>query len=286
MQTRRLGRTEHRSSIAIYGGAALWDADEERARQSFEAAIAAGVNHLDVAPQYGKAEELLGPLVAEHRSELFVAAKTLRHKPDGVRAQLETTLERLCCEQLDLYQLHAVTDLAELDRRSGAIEAIQAARDEGLCRFVGITGHETSTARAQIEALRRYDLDTVMLPINPRMLAEADYAADLAELLELAAQRDVGVMAIKAGAARPWEGRPTTASTWYEPYTTKEELSKGIRFALSQPQVAGFCKPGDVEVARLANEAALEFVPMGMEEARALVAERAAEPLNFPMAGA
>ncbi len=132
-----------------------------------------------------------------------MACKTLRHDADGVRAQLEESLALLRCDYFDLYQLHAVTDLAELDARAGAVEAILAARDEGLCRWVGITGHELSAPAAHLEALRRYDLDTVMFPVNPRLWSDPTYRQDAEALLAHAAEHDVGVMAIKAAAARP-----------------------------------------------------------------------------------
>src|SRR5580700_2244293 len=132
MLTRRLGRTGHHSSVAVLGGAAFWGTDPEVTARAFDEALAAGVNHLDVAPQYGRAQELLGPLIPAVRERLFVACKTLRHDPGGVRAQLEESLEKLRCDRFDLYQMHAVTDLGELDARAGAVEAIMAARDEGL----------------------------------------------------------------------------------------------------------------------------------------------------------
>ncbi len=172
MERRRLGRTGHDSSVAILGGAAFWDGDPETTGAAFAAALAAGVNHLDVAPQYGRAQEALGPFIPAVRNRLFVACKTLHHRADDVRAQLEESLGLLRCDRFDLYQLHAVTDLAELDARSGAVEAILAARDEGLCRFVGITGHNLDAPGAHLEALRRYDLDTVMFPVNPRLWAD------------------------------------------------------------------------------------------------------------------
>ena len=154
------------------------------------------------------------------RDRVFVGCKTQRRDPGGVRAHLEESLGLLQCDVFDLYQMHAVTDLAELDARAGAIEAILAARDEGLCRFVGITGHDLTAPAAHAEALRRYDLDTVMFPVNPRLWADGHYRRDAEALLEEAAGRDVGVMVIKAAAARPWGQRPHTAGTWYEPYTT------------------------------------------------------------------
>ncbi len=283
METRTLGRTGHRSSVAILGGAAFWDASPEQSAEPFSAAMAAGVNHLDVAPQYGRAEEVLGPLVGEMRDRLFVACKTQRKDPGGVRAQLEESLSRLRRESFDLYQLHAVTDLAELDARAGAAEALLRAREEGLCQFVGITGHNLTAPEAHLEALRRYDLDTVMFPVNPRLWADVTYRRSAEALLEEAASRDLGVMAIKAGAARPWGGRDHTASTWYEPYVTDVELERNIRFVLSVPGVHAFCTPGDLELLPTVLGAAGAAVPLDDEQMSAAMEETAAEEHIFPM---
>ena len=283
MQTRRLGRTGHQSSLAVFGAAALWDSDPDTAARAFGAALEAGVNHLDVAPRYGRAQELLGPLIAPARDRLFVACKTQRRDPGGVRAHLEESLQLLRCDRFDLYQMHAVTDLAELDARAGAVEAILKARDEGLCRYVGITGHDLTAPAAHAEALRRYDLDTVMFPVNPRLWADATYRRDAEALLEEAAGRDVGVMVIKAAAARPWGDRPHTAGTWYEPYTTQDEVERGVRFALSIPGVHAFCTPGDTAVLAKALEAAENFTPMDDAARAGAPVEVDFEPHIFPM---
>jgi aryl-alcohol dehydrogenase-like predicted oxidoreductase len=267
METRRLGRTGHHSSVAILGAAAFWPGDREAAERGFAAALDAGVNHLDIAPQYGEAERVIGPLVPAVRDRLFVGCKTMRKNSDGVRAQMEESLGLLGCDAFDLYQLHAVTSLDELARRDDAARAILRARDEGLCRFVGITGHDLGAPAAHAEAVRRYDLDTVMFPVNPRMWADPAYRHDAESLLELAAERDVGVMAIKAGAARPWaDGAARWATTWYEPYADDASLERGIRFALSVPGVVAFCTPGDASVLPRALEAAARFEAMAAEE--------------------
>ncbi len=286
VERRRLGRTGHHSSVAVLGGAAFWGGDPATTAASFALARAAGVNHLDVAPQYGAAQQVLGPLIPDVRDDLFVACKTLRHDPDGVRAQLEESLTLLRCDAFDLYQLHAVTDLAELDARDRAVQAILAARDEGLTRWVGITGHEHSAPSAHLEALRRYDLDTVMFPVNPRLWSDPDYRRDAEELLEHASANDVGVMAIKAVAARPWGGREPTATTWYEPYTGGAEVDRGVRFALSTPGVHAFCTPGDVGVLPTALAAASRDTPMSGAERNAAMTAVAGEPSIFPMISA
>ncbi len=265
MQTRRLGRTGHLSTVAILGGAAFWDSTPEQAAAGFELARSHGVNHLDIAPSYGRAEDLIGPLVPAVRDELFVACKSNRHNPAGVRAQLEESLAKLGVDSFDLYQAHGVTDLAELDSRTDAIEAMLAARDEGLTRWVGITGHDLGTPGAQLEALRRWDLDTVMFPVYARVWADPVYRADAEALLAEAAERDVGVMAIKVAARRPWGDRTPTASTWYEPWTTTEGVEQGVRFTLSTPGVHGFCTPGDLDVLPLALAAAESYEPLSAE---------------------
>jgi aryl-alcohol dehydrogenase-like predicted oxidoreductase len=269
--------------VAILGGAAFGRSDPDTTAASFDEALAAGVNHLDVAPQYGLAQELLGPLIPPVRDRLFVACKTLRHHPDGVRAQLEESLRLLGCDSFDLYQLHAVTDLAELDARDGAARAILAARDEGLTRWVGITGHEHTAPAAHLEALRRYDFDTVMFPVYPRLWADPDYRRDAEALLEYAAEHDVGVMAIKAAAARPWAGRKPNADTWYEPETTTDEVSRGVRFALSTPGVHAFCTPGDTRVLTTSLAAATAYSPMSPAERDEAVAAMADEASIYPM---
>jgi aryl-alcohol dehydrogenase-like predicted oxidoreductase len=287
---RRLGRTDHSSSVAILGGAAYGRSDPRSAAASFAAALAAGVNHLDIAPRYGRAEELIGPLVPSVRDRLFVACKSTRRNGDGFRAQLEESLTKLGCDHVDLHQLHAVTSLSELDARENAVRALLAAREEGLCRFVGITGHDLGAPAAHAEAIRRYDLDTVMFPVNARLWGDLEYRRDAEALLELCAERDVGVMAIKAVAARPWtDGRPLgelgdrSATTWYEPYDQPSDVSRGVRFTLSIEGVHGFCTPGDERVLAEALRAAEGFAPMGEAEKQDAIASVAAEPLIFPM---
>lgn len=283
METRRLGRTGHRSSVAVLGAAAFWDTPPGDARAAFDAALTAGVNHLDIAPQYGRSQELLGPLVPAVRDRLFVGCKTLRPDADGARRELEESLALLGCDSFDLYQLHAVTSVEELDRRAGAVAAVLRARDEGLCRWVGVTGHELTAPAAHLEALRRHDLDTVMFPVNPRLWADAAYRADAERLLEEAAARDVGVMAIKAVAARPWGDRAHTAATWYEPYRGHEGIARGVRFALSVPGVCAFCTPGDLGLLPAVLDAAEHWEPMAADERAAAAAAVSGEAHIFPM---
>ncbi len=269
--------------MAVLGGAAFWDTDPDTAGRALASALEAGVNHLDVAPQYGRAEELLGPHIPSFRDRLFVACKTLRHSADGVKAQLEQSLRTLRCDSFDLYQLHAVTDLAELDARAAAVGVLTQAREQGLCRWIGITGHDLGAPAAHLEALRRYDLDTVMFPVNPQLWSDRTYRRDAEALLAHALDHDIGVMAIKAVAARPWADRRHTAATWYEPLGSEPEIATAVRFALSTPGVHALCAPGDLGLLPRFLVAAHSPAPMDEAERSDAVAAAAHQPSIFPM---
>ncbi len=278
--SRRLGRTGHESAVAVLGAAAFWDSTTGDAEPAFHAALAAGVNHLDIAPQYGEAERALGPLIPAVRDQLFIGCKTTRRNPDGVRAQLENSLSLLGCDAFDLYQLHAVCDLEELDARSGAVAAIMQARDEGLCRFVGITGHDVTVPATHLEALRRHDLDTVMFPVNRRVWADPDYRRDAEALLAECADRDVGVMAIKSIARRPWpDGADRHATTWYEPYADDDNIATSVRFTLSVPGVHAICTAGDARLLPRVLAAVEAFEPLPPDELDPLAAAVGGEPI-------
>ncbi|HEY1827681.1 MAG TPA: aldo/keto reductase [Acidimicrobiales bacterium] len=297
MEQRRLGRTGHSSSVAILGGAACWGASEAQAGDWLRLALDHGVNHLDIAPQYGAAESVVGPHLATHRNELFVAGKTLRANPDGVQDQFDNTRRLLHADVLDLYQAHAVTTLEELDRRSPALEKIIGLREQGVTRFAGITGHDMTVPVVFLKALQRFDLDTVMFPIYPALWSRPDFREPAEELLALCAQRDLGVMVIKAAARRPWgdrrpladavQGDPATterwADSWYEPASTDEDLDRGIHFALSTPGVHAFCTPGDIDLLPRVLAAANRYDGMSDRQRSAAVAAMAEEELIFPM---
>ena len=266
--------------MAILGGAAFGRSNREETAAAFDAAIAAGVNHLDVAPQYGLAEELVGPSIPAVRARLFVGCKTLRKNVDGVKAQAEESLRKLHVDRFDLYQAHAVTSLDVLEERMDALAEIVRMRESGLTRFAGITGHDMTVPATFVEALRRFDLDTVMFPVNARLWGDAAYRRDAETLLALCAERDVGVMAIKAGAARPWGDREKWATSWYEPRT---DIDAGVRFTLSVPGVHAFATPGDVAVLARALDAASRFTPMSDDERAAAIDAVRDEPLIFPL---
>jgi aryl-alcohol dehydrogenase-like predicted oxidoreductase len=285
MQRRRLGRTGHESSVAILGGAAFWETTVEVVAAAFERAVAAGVNHLDIAPQYGMAEDLAGEVLPRYRDSLFVGCKTLRRDAAGARAELERSLGKLRTDYFDLYQMHAVTTDADLEAvlaPGGAGEALRQAKEEGLVKAIGITGHFEEAPRLFHTAVTRLDLDTVMLPVNPPMLALPDYRRHFDALLDLASERDLGIMAIKAVARGPWRTEEHTATTWYEPHRDPDAIREGVRFALSFP-ITGFAMPGDVSLHPDALAAAEAFTPLDQAEIEARVAAaRPADALVAP----
>src|SRR5690242_19449546 len=207
METRRLGRTNHESTVLIFGGAALWNEGTEAAREAIDLVRAHGVNHFDVAPQYGNAEKLVGPWLAGHRSEVFLACKTQQRTRQGAWDELQRSLKTLQVDTIDLHQLHAVGDFATLDQAlgpGGAIEAFLDARDKGLIRYIGITGHGYQAPAVHAAALERFDFDTVMTPLNFIEYADPTYRANFERLIGLAQASDVGLMIIKTFSRGPW----------------------------------------------------------------------------------
>lgn len=283
MLKRRLGRTEHMSTVVVFGGAALWDRTQEEANQALDMFLAAGVNHIDIAPSYGKAETLAGPWLEDKRDKFFVGCKTTIRTNEEAWAELNRSLELLHTDHFDLYQLHAVTNFEELEKASakgGSIETLRRARDEGITQFLGITGHGLETPAVQAEALRRFDLDTVMFPINPVLYANADYRRDVETLLQICDERDVGVHIIKSITKGPWGDKAKIYDTWYEPYDKQDTITKGVRFALSQKGVTCIPAAGDIRLLPMVLKAVEDFQPLSEAEQNVLIADAAhLEPL-------
>jgi predicted aldo/keto reductase-like oxidoreductase len=283
MQKRRLGRTEHMSTVVVFGGAALWDRNQEEANQALDLFLEAGVNHIDIAPSYGKAETLTGPWLKDKRDKFFLGCKTEIRSYEESWTQLNRSLELLQTDHFELYQLHAVTTFEELEAASakgGSIETLLRARDEGITKFLGITGHGLQTLAVQAEALRRFDLDTVMFALNPVLYANADFRRDAQTLLKMCNERDVGVHIIKSIAKGPWSDKDKTYDTWYEPYDEQDMITKGVRFALSQEGVTCIPAAGDIRLLPKVLKAVDNFVPLSPQEQNALIADaRHLEPL-------
>jgi aryl-alcohol dehydrogenase-like predicted oxidoreductase len=271
MQKRRLGRTEHESTVVIFGGAALASVSQKEADQAIALVLGHGVNHIDVAPSYGEAELRLGPWMERHRQDFFLACKTEKRRKEEAAEALRRSLERLRVDHFDLYQLHGVTELDGLEVAlgpGGAMEAILEGREEGLLRFIGITGHCPAT---QAEALKRFDFDTVMFPLNFVLRAHRSERNDWEELLKLAKEKDVGVMAIKAITKGPWPTETHAYHTWYEPFDDQEAIDRALWFTLSQ-DVTVAVSAADVRLIPKVVDAAERFRPLSQEEQAQLVA--------------
>lgn len=268
MLTRRFGRTGHNSTLAIFGAAALYNGTPVMTEKAMEYILEAGVNHIDIAPGYGKAEELMGPWIEKTRGKFFLGCKTQLRTKNEAAAELRRSLEKLRTDKFDLHQLHAVTSFEELDQvcgPGGALEAIVEAKEEGLTDYVGITGHGNQVPMVFLEALRRYDFDSVLFPINFIQFGNLEYQEKTLELLSICEKKDIGVMIIKAIAARPWGNREHRYACWYEPFDTPEMIQKGVDFALSQKGVTSLCTTGDINILPMFLDACENFKPMDHE---------------------
>lgn len=257
METRRLGRLGHQSSVLIYGAAALAEVGQDVADRSVQEALDAGINHFDVAASYGDAELRLGPWMPRIREQIFLASKTGERGAEGAWREINQSLERLQTDRVDLLQLHAVTDLAELDAatgKGGALESALRAVDEGLVGAVGITGHGHDAPATHLEALRRHPFATVLTPINLVLSRDPDYRAAYDALVEEVQRQDAGLMIIKTVSRQNWKGEHRFA-TWYEPFDDQRTITAAVSWALSLPVVTGLATPGDVGLLGMVVEA-------------------------------
>ena len=274
------------STMAIFGAAALWEITQAEADTVMEQVIAAGVNHIDVAPSYFDAELRLGPWLEQHRDRFFLGCKTELRDREAAWEELHRSLERLRVDRFDLYQLHAVTTKEDLDRclsPGGSLEAIVEARDQGLTRFIGITGHGLQAPALQLAALERFDFDSLLFPLNPKLWSDEAYRRDATTLLKVAAERDVGTMVIKAWVRRPWGDRTPGYDTWYEPFDEQAEIDKSLWYALSQG-ITTAPMASDVSLWPMIINAAERFQLMNAEEQAAVVSEVRRYESIFPTA--
>lgn len=274
MIKRKFGRTGHLSTVAIFGTAALYDGTPEMTDKAMEYILNHQVNHIDIAPGYGKAEELMGPWIEKTRHQFFLGCKTQLRTKKEAAAELRLSLEKLRTDKFDLHQLHAVTSMEELDQvtsKDGALEAIIDAKEEGLTDYIGITGHGNQAPMVFLEALRRFDFDSILFPINFVQFSIPEYKEKALELLRECQQKNVGVMVIKAIAARPWGDRERKYACWYEPFDTPDIIQQGVDFALSQNGVTGLCTTGDINILPMFLEACEKFTPMDQDVQKELI---------------
>ncbi len=235
------GSTGHASTRIVFGAAALLQPDEKKAARALELLLEHGVNHIDAAASYGDAELHVGRWMAEHRERFFLATKTGERSYEGARAQIRRSLERLRTDRIDLIQLHNLVkeeEWQEAFSEAGALRACVEAREEGLVRFIGVTGHGTRVASMHRRSLERFPFDSVLLPYNFLQMQEPRQAEAFDALCELCRERGVAVQTIKAIARRRWpDGTEPRTTTWYEPLEDQADIDRAVAWALGRPGI-------------------------------------------------
>jgi aryl-alcohol dehydrogenase-like predicted oxidoreductase len=234
------GGTGHESSRTIFGAAALGSLSQAEADPTLELLLEHDVNHIDTAAGYGDSELRLAPWLSQHRDRFFLATKTGQRDRAGAREEIRRSLDRLGVDRVDLLQLHNLVDVIEWEtalREGGALEAAVEARDEGLVRFIGVTGHGLTVARMHRRSLERFPFDSVLLPYSYVQMGDERYAADFEALADVCADRGVAMQTIKAITLAPWDGREQTAATWYEPLCEQSDIDLAVHWVLGRPGV-------------------------------------------------
>ena len=272
----RFGRTGHESSRVVFGAAALARVSQDVADRALDVLLQHGVNHLDVAASYGDAELRIRPWLARDRSRYFLATKTGQRGAEPAREELHRSLDRLGVDHVDLWQLHNLTDPIEWDTAlspGGAIEAAVEAREQGLVRWIGVTGHGAQVAAAHRRSLQRFDFDSVLLPYDYRTMQLPYYAENFEALAATCQQRNVAVQTIKSIALRPWLGREHTRTTWYEPLEAQADIDLAVWWALGRPGVF-LISVGDVTLLPRVLDAASRFEQRPTDDEMAALVER------------
>jgi aryl-alcohol dehydrogenase-like predicted oxidoreductase len=237
---RPFGRTGHDSSRVIFGAAAFWKANPQVEERALALLLEHGINHIDVAASYGDAEIHVGHWMERYRERFFLATKTGERSYEGARDDLRRSLARLQVDSVDLLQLHNLVEPAEWEEAmgpGGALEAAVEARDNGLVRFIGVTGHGVTVAAMHRRSLERFPFDSVLLPLNYTMLQNPDYASDFEALMATCRERDVAVQTIKSLAVGPWGDRERTTRTWYEALSEHADIDLAVHWVLGRDQV-------------------------------------------------
>ena len=263
------GRTGHKSTRAIFGAAALGNVTQAEADDTMELLRQHGINHIDTAASYGDAELRIGPWMETYRSDFFLATKTGERRRDDAYAEISRSLERLRTDHVDLIQLHNLVDESDWQTAfapGGVLEAVVRAKDEGLVRFIGVTGHGVTVAAQHLRSLGEYPFDSVLLPYNYPMSRNTAYIEDFEALVEVCEQRGVAIQTIKAITRAPWGERQQTANTWYEPLTDQSPIDLAVSWVLGR---AGFFlnTVGDIHILPKVLEAAERFSERPSDEA-------------------
>ncbi len=277
------GRTGHLSTRAIFGAAALGRVTQAEADRTLEVLLQYGINHIDTARNYGDAELRIGPWMKRgHRKDFFLATKTQQRTYAEAKREVHESLERLQTDHVDLLQLHFLIDPEEWEVAmgpGGALEAAIEAREQGLTRFIGVTGHEVTAPAMHLRSLARFDFDSVLLPYNYLLMQNPQYAADFEALMKVCQERNVAVQTIKSITRRRWGDRPPTRATWYEPLEEQPDIDLAVWYVLGRPGIF-LNTVGDIHLLPKVLDAASRFerAPSD-EEMAALIARREMGPM-------
>jgi aryl-alcohol dehydrogenase-like predicted oxidoreductase len=278
IEKRAFGSTGHMSSAVIFGGAALKASDQATADRTLDLLFEYGVNHLDTAPRYGDSELRIGPWMDRHRDDFFLATKTDERSYEGAKAQIHRSLDRLRSDHVDLLQLHALTHPDEWDQAlspGGALEAAVEAREAGLVRFIGVTGHGWTVAAMHRRALERFAFDSVLMPWNWFAARHETYGADFEATAAICQTRGVAVQTIKGVARGPWAaGAERKQSTWYQPLEDEEDIRQAVHWVLARPGIF-LNSVGDLDVLPDVLRAADALGPAPADPVMAALSERA-----------
>jgi aryl-alcohol dehydrogenase-like predicted oxidoreductase len=270
------GATGHESSRAIFGAASLGSVSKRDADRALELLLEHGVNHIDVAASYGDAELRIASWLRRHEGEFFVATKTGERSYAAAREEIRRSLDRLGVERIDSIQLHNLVDVIDWETAlgaDGALEAAIEAREEGLVRFIGVTGHGLSIPEMHRRSLERFPFDSVLLPYNFVQMQDPRYAETFEALAAVCQERNVALQTIKSLASRRWDGREKTAATWYEPLREQADIDLAAHWVLGRPE-AFLLTTGDVEILPRLLDAAERFHERPTDEQMAALAER------------
>ncbi len=240
IERRPFGRTGHLSSVTLFGAAALAQASQADADRTLDVLLRYGINHIDTAARYGDSELRIGPWMARHRKDFFLATKTGRRRAREAREEIHRSLERLRVDHVDLIQLHSLGHPDDWDQAmgpGGALEAAMEAREEGLARFIGVTGHGWTIAAMHARSLARYDFDAVLLPYNFFMARNERYRESFEHVLGICRDRKVAVQVIKSIARGPWATADQTRATWYQPLEDQRDIDRAVHWILGLPDV-------------------------------------------------
>jgi aryl-alcohol dehydrogenase-like predicted oxidoreductase len=276
------GRTGHDSTRLLFGAAAIGNVSQEEADQTMELIRQHGINHIDTAASYGDAELRLGPWMETYRDEFFLATKTGERTREEAYNEVARSLERLRTNQVDLIQLHNLVDEDEWRTAfsaGGALEGVVQAKEDGLVRFIGVTGHGVTVAAQHLRSLQEYPFDSVLLPYNFAMSRNAGYMADFEALIALCAEREVAVQTIKSITRGPWGDQTPTANTWYEPLTDQGAIDAAVSWVLGRKGVF-LNTVGDIHILSKVIDAAQRFAQRpNDDQMRGLEAAFGLEPL-------